>query len=365
MRTNRNHGRHSNTRLQTLITILDYQMKAVSITAANQCELVDIPEPQAPAAGEVRLKVEQVGYCGSDLTSFRGLNPMVSYPRIPGHEIGATIEAIGPDVPAQWQVGQKVLVSPYTSCGKCAACKQGRFNTCKHNQTMGVQRDGALTEYVNMPHEKLFTSNKLSLEEMALVEPLTVGFHAVARGEVTETDTVVVFGCGAIGLGVIAGASARKARVVAVDIDDEKLALAKRCGATDTINSMSENLHDRLQEMTDGEGPTVMIEAVGLPATFKACVEEVCFAGRVVYIGYAKAAVDYETKFFVMKELDIRGSRNAMPDDFEAVIAHLESGAFPTDAVITKTVSLEDAPAALAAWSENPGEITKIHVRLD
>jgi threonine dehydrogenase-like Zn-dependent dehydrogenase len=340
-------------------------MKAISITEANQCELVDIPEPAAPGAGEVRLKVRQVGYCGSDLTSFRGLNPMVTYPRIPGHEIGATIESVGSGVPEQWKVGQNVLVSPYTSCGQCSACKAGRFNTCRHNETMGVQRDGALTEYVNMPHEKLFTSDKLSLAEMALVEPLTVGFHAVSRAETTAEDTVVVFGCGAIGLGVIAGASARKARVIAVDIDDEKLALAKRCGATDSINSIAESLHDRLQEMTDGEGPTVMIEAVGLPATFKACVEEICFAGRVVYIGYAKAPVAYETKFFVMKELDIRGSRNAMPEDFEAVIAHLESGVFPTDEVITKTVSLEAAPAALTAWSDNPGEITKIHVTLD
>jgi threonine dehydrogenase-like Zn-dependent dehydrogenase len=340
-------------------------MKAISITEANQCELVDIPEPAAPGAGEVRLKVRQVGYCGSDLTSFRGLNPMVTYPRIPGHEIGATIESVGSGVPEQWKVGQNVLVSPYTSCGQCSACKAGRFNTCRHNETMGVQRDGALTEYVNMPHEKLFTSDKLSLAEMALVEPLTVGFHAVSRAETTAEDTVVVFGCGAIGLGVIAGASARKARVIAVDIDDEKLALAKRCGATESINSIAESLHDRLQEMTDGEGPTVMIEAVGLPATFKACVEEICFAGRVVYIGYAKAPVAYETKFFVMKELDIRGSRNAMPEDFEAVIAHLESGVFPSDEVITKTVSLEAAPAALTAWSDNPGEITKIHVTLD
>ncbi|MEN8662173.1 MAG: zinc-binding alcohol dehydrogenase family protein [Lentimonas sp.] len=339
-------------------------MKAISITEANKCELIDISEPAVPGAGEVRLKVRQVGYCGSDLTSYRGLNPMVSYPRIPGHEIGATIESVGPNVPAKWKVGQNVLVSPYTSCSKCSACKAGRVNTCRHNETMGVQRDGALTEFVNMPHGKLFTSDRLSLAEMALVEPLTVGFHAVARGETTANDTVVVFGCGAIGLGVIAGASARNARVIAVDIDDEKLALAKRCGATDTIHSINESLHDRLQEMTDGEGPTVMIEAVGLPATFKACVEEVCFAGRIVYIGYAKAAVDYETKYFVMKELDIRGSRNAMPDDFKAVIAHLESGAFPTDAVITKTVPIEDAAAALAAWSENPGAITKIHVSL-
>ena len=340
-------------------------MKALSITRPEACEIINISSPAAPGEGEVLLHVKRVGYCGSDLTSYRGLNPMVSYPRIPGHEIGAIIGAVGPGVPARWKPGMQVLVSPYTSCGKCAACKAGRDNTCRSNQTMGVQRDGALTESIVVPHEKLFTSDKLSLTEMALVEPLTVGFHAVARGEVKSTDTVATFGCGAIGLGVIAGAAARQARVIAIDIDDEKLALARDCGAADTINSAKESLHDRLQTMTDGEGPNVMIEAVGLSTTFRACVEEVCFAGRVVYIGYAKAPVEYETKYFVMKELDIRGSRNAMPDDFRAVIAHLESGTFPTGKVITRTVSLSDAPQALADWNAAPGKVCKIHISLE
>lgn len=339
-------------------------MKAIRITEPLQAELIDIPAPPNPGEGEVLLRIKQVGYCGSDLTSFRGLNPMVSYPRIPGHEIGATIEEVGLNVPERWRVGQNVLVSPYTSCGDCPACKAGRFNTCQSNQTMGVQRDGALAEFAVVPHEKLFGSETLTLAEMALVEPLTVGFHAVDRGQVTSDDTVVVFGCGAIGLGVFAGASARKARVIAVDIDDAKLDLAKSCGATDVINSSRQDLHDTLQEATGGDGPNVMIEAVGLPATFRACIEEVAFAGRVVYIGYAKSPVEYDTKYFVMKELDIRGSRNAMPTDFKAVIAHLESGAFPSDAVITQTVSMEEAPAALAAWSDDPGKVTKIHIQL-
>lgn len=340
-------------------------MKALSIAKPDSCSIVDIPAPAAPGEGEVLLKVKRIGYCGSDLNTFRGLNPMVTYPRVPGHEIAATIAAIGPAVPEHWKTGAPVLVSPYTSCGKCAACKAGRFNTCRSNQTLGVQRDGALAEFILAPHQKLFTSDTLSLAEMALVEPLTVGFHAVARGEVSPTDTVAIFGCGAIGLGAIAGAAARNARVVAIDIDDEKLALARRCGATDTVNTRHENLHERLQALTDGEGPHVMIEAVGLPATFRSCVEEVCYAGRVVYIGYAKAPVEYETKHFVMKELDIRGSRNATPDDFRAVIAHLEQGRFPTHAVITQTVPLDEAPAALAAWSADPSKITKIQVTLD
>lgn len=339
-------------------------MKAIQIVKPQECRLVEVPDVSAPAVGEVRLRVRRVGYCGSDLTSYRGLNPMVSYPRIPGHEIAATIEAVGDEVPDLWRVGMNVLVSPYNSCGQCTACRRGRPNACRDNHTMGVQRDGALTEVINVPHDRLFSSPTLNLQEMALVEPLTVGFHAVARGEVSDKDTVVVFGSGAIGLGVIAGAAARNARVIAVDIDDKKLDLARKCGCVDAINSASENLHDRLQAITDCDGPSVMIEAVGHPATFRACVDEVSFAGRVVYIGYAKAPVEYETKVFVMKELDIRGSRNAKAEDFNAVITYLESGVFPTDEVVTQTIPLEDAPSALAAWHDHPASITKIHIEL-
>ncbi len=326
---------------------------------------MDVAEPAAPGEGEVLLHVRQVGFCGSDLTTFRGLNPMVTYPRIPGHEIGATIASVGAGVPEVWREGMDVLVSPYTSCGECSACRRGRVNTCRHNQTLGVQRDGAMTSYLRVRYGKLFAAPGLGLAEMAMVEPLTVGFHAAARGKICPVDTVVVIGCGAIGLGAVAGAAARGARVVAVDIDDDKLELARRCGAGETIHSGEASLDDRLRELTGGEGPDVMIEAVGRPETFRACVETVCFAGRVVYIGYAKALVEYETKYFVMKELDIRGSRNALPEDFRAVIEYLGRRTFPMQAVLTREVSLDEAPAALEAWSRDPSKITKIQVRIE
>jgi threonine dehydrogenase-like Zn-dependent dehydrogenase len=281
---------------------------------------------------------------------------------VPGHELGATIEALGPDVPAKYSAGQQVLVIPYSNCGKCTACRQNRPNCCQFNQTLGVQCEGGMAEYFVAPWQKLLSSPKLDLGEHALVEPLTVGFHAVDRGRVVESDTVAVFGCGAIGLGVIAGAAARGARVIAIDIDDAKLALAQKCGATHSINSRSESLHDRLVELTDGYGPEVIVEAVGLPQTFRAAVEEVCFAGRVVYIGYAKAPVEYDSKYFVMKELDVLGSRNALPGDFAAVVALLESGGFPVDDVVTTAAPLAEAGRLLAEWSDSPGEFTKIHV---
>jgi threonine dehydrogenase-like Zn-dependent dehydrogenase len=339
-------------------------MKALVITEAGKTGYIERPEPQ-PAPGEVLLQVKRLGYCGTDLNTFRGFNPLVTYPRIPGHEIGAVIAEITAGVPAQFKIGLETTVLPYTTCGNCSSCRSGRVNACRSNQTLGVQRDGALTEFISVPWQKLVRSEKLSLTEHTLVEPLSVGFHAVERGRVTDADTVLVFGCGMIGLGAVSGAALlRGARVIAVDVDDAKLALARKAGATETINSKTENLHEKLQSLTNGDGPNVVIEAVGLPATFRAAVDEVCFAGRVVYIGYAKEAVSYETKYFVMKELDIHGSRNATGQNFADVIKVLESGRYPVQETITRVVPFSEAGSALAAWAADPGRVTKIHIEL-
>ncbi len=338
-------------------------MKTLVIDAPGKFSSGEKPQP-VPAPGEVLLKIVRLGFCGTDLNTFRGGNPLVAYPLVPGHEIAAVIAAITPGVPDTLRVGQEVTMMPYSPCGKCTACRAGRPNACRHNRTLGVQHDGAFTEYLTTPWQKVITA-RLGTRELALVEPLAVGFHAVARGRVTKDDTVLVFGCGMIGLGVIAAAGLhRGATVIAVDLEDDKLALARKAGATHTINSKTEDLHERVQALTNGDGANVAIEAVGIPATFQAAVAEVCFAGRVVYIGYAKAPVAYETKYFVLKEIDIMGSRNSTPEDFRAVIALLESGRYPVAETITRTVPFAEAGPALQAWSENPGVITKIHVEL-
>jgi 2-desacetyl-2-hydroxyethyl bacteriochlorophyllide A dehydrogenase len=339
-------------------------MKALVITEAGRTACIERAKP-TPSPGEVLLEVKRLGYCGSDLNTFRGFNPLVTYPRIPGHEIGAVIAEITAGVPDRFKVGAATTVLPYTTCGVCPSCRSGRVNACRNNQTLGVQRDGAFTEFICVPWEKLVRSDKLSLTEHALVEPLSVGFHAVERGQVTSADTVLVFGCGMIGLGAISAAALlRGARVIAVDVDDAKLGLARKAGATETINSKAENLHEKLQGLTNGDGPGVVIEAVGLPVTFRAAVDEVAFAGRVVYIGYAKEAVRYETKYFVMKELDIRGSRNATLANFADVIRVLESGRYPVNETITHTVPFGEAGEALAGWAADPSRVTKIHVEL-
>jgi 2-desacetyl-2-hydroxyethyl bacteriochlorophyllide A dehydrogenase len=336
-------------------------VKAVMLRKPGEAVLTSVANPYA-GDGELLLKVRMVGLCGSDLNSFRGKNPMVTYPRILGHEVAATVVEAGSQNPGL-AVGSTVTMSPYTSCGKCASCLCRRVNACEFNQTLGVQRDGALAEYIVMPAEKLYPAN-LSLEELCLVEPLTVGAHAVSRGRVTSKDTVAVLGCGSVGLGAITASHFRGARTIGVDIDEHKLSIAKRAGAVSTIDTRTQSLHEQLSDLTDGRGPDVIVEAVGLPQTFRAAVEEVAFTGRVVYIGYAKEPVAYETRLFVQKELDVMGSRNALPEDFRQVIGMLEAKAFPVQDAISAVVLMEEAPRCLAAWSESPASYSKIMVRV-
>lgn len=337
-------------------------MKAVQIVAPSEMKVVELEQPQ-PGVGEVLVKMCYVGYCGSDLNTYLGRNPMVQLPVIPGHEIGGEVVACGEGVPAS-VVGQNVTINPYTACGTCASCLAGRVNACQFNQTLGVQRNGAMSDYIVVPWQKVIPAEGISPRDTALIEPMSVGFHAVERAAVTDLDTVMVIGCGMIGVGAIVRASLRGATVIAADIDDEKLALARQMGATYTVNTLTENVHERLQELTGGHGPNVVIEAVGSPITYVMAVDEVAFAGRVVCIGYAKSNVEFQTKLFVQKELDIRGSRNAMPSDFRAVIQFLRSHPdFPTDQLVSAVATPETALDVMKEWAAAPGKVFRILVK--
>ena len=324
--------------------------------------VVNIAE-QEMKPDEVLLRLKYVGFCGSDLSTYLGKNPMVRMPVIPGHEVGAVIERVGADVPEGLRPGMTVTVNPYTNCGKCASCRGGRVNACQHNETLGVQRNGAMRELIALPWEKVIPAGLLTPRTCALIEPMSVGFHAVSRAQVTDIDVVLVIGCGMVGMGAVVRSVQRGATVVAADIDDEKLALARQMGASYTINTRTDDVHSRLLEMTSGFGPDVVIEAVGSTPTYQMAVDEVAFTGRVVCIGYAKAEVSFETKFFVQKELDIRGSRNAQPSDFRAVIHYLERGTCPVDRLISNEVTPDEAPAAMQQWAENPGKVFRILVK--
>lgn len=337
-------------------------MKALFLTQVGKSEVFEIDKP-IPKSGEVLLKVEMVGFCGGDMNGFKGLFPLQEYPNILGHEVGAVIEELGADVPSHLRIGSKVTLYPYLACGTCVACRKGRPNACKTNKTMGVRRPGAMTRYVCAPWQDLFVSDQLSAQELALAEPLTVGFHAVARGRVDSQDLVAVLGCGIVGLGAVAAAVNRHATVIAIDLDDAKLAIARKIGVSNTINPSKEDLHQRLQEITNGDGPDVIIEAVGSPSTYRSAVEEVAFLGRVVCIGYAKAPVEFNTSLFVQKEIEILGSRNCVgKSDFPQVLSYLESKKFPVEDVISKVISIDEGPETLKSWAENPQGIIKIMI---
>jgi len=336
-------------------------MKAIQISEPSMMKVINIDEPQM-GDDEVLLKMKYVGFCGSDLNTYRGGNPMVKMPVVPGHEVGAEIVKVGKNVPEGLKAGMVVTVNPYTNCGKCASCRNGRVNACEHNETLGVQRWGAMCEYLALPWEKVIPAGLLTPRTCALIEPMSVGFHAVSRAQVTDIDVVMVIGCGMVGMGAVVRAAQRGATVIAADIDDEKLALAKQMGASYTVNTLSANVHEQLLEMTSGFGPDVVIEAVGAVPTYQMAVNEVAFTGRVVCIGYAKSEVSFQTKYFVQKELDIRGSRNAQPSDFRAVIHYLERGTCPVDRLISNEVIPEGAAAAMEQWAAAPGKVFRILV---
>lgn len=338
-------------------------MKAVQISGLQQMEVVDIEKPQM-GEGDVLIRLHYVGFCGSDLNTYLGRNTMAKMPVIPGHEVGGVIEAVGANVPEELKVGMSVTVNPYTNCGKCASCRNGRVNACKDNQTLGVQRDGVMCEYAVLPWEKVISAGNLTPRTCALIEPMSVGFHAVSRAQVTDIDVVMVIGCGMVGMGAIVRSVMRGATVIAADIDDEKLALAREMGATYTVNTITEDIHARLMEITNGFGPDVIIEAVGSIPTYQMAINEVAFTGRVACIGYAKNDVTFTTKYFVQKELDIRGSRNAMPSDFRAVIHYLERGTCPVDKLISKEATPENAEDAMKEWVAAPGKVFRILVKM-
>lgn len=338
-------------------------MKALQIDSVCTATVIDLPVPE-PAYGEVLLKIDYVGFCGSDLNTWRGNNLMAKPNVIPGHEVSAVIAKLGEGVPSSLAEGMRVTVNPYTACGVCPSCRAARPNACEHNETLGVQRDGAMREYFSIPWQKVIPAAGLQPEEVALIEPMSVGFHAVARAQVSDIDTVMVIGCGMVGLGAVVRASLRGARVIAADLDPEKLEIARSLGAAYAFDTSAPDFRHRLMEVTGGEGPDVVIEAVGSPATYRLAVETVAFAGRLICIGYAKSDVSLPTALFVKKELDVRGSRNAMPSDFEAVIKYLQGASGSVGGLVSGVVAPEEAQAALERWDAAPGKVFRILVKI-
>jgi threonine dehydrogenase-like Zn-dependent dehydrogenase len=335
-------------------------VRAIQIVKPGDIKHVDIP---APIIGEndLLLKSLYIGYCGSDLNAYLGKSPMAKFPLIPGHEICARVEEAGNAVSHEWNVGDLVTVKPYFNCGKCTSCRAGRTNACRYNQTMGVQRDGAMCEYFSVDASHVLRCDGMDPVSVALAEPLAVGFHLANRCSVSFGETVAVIGCGAVGLGAVTAASFHGAHTIAVDIADEKLELAKELGASFVINSGKEDPLKEIMKLTANEGVAVALEAAGLADTCRLAIDAACYTGRVGMVSYANKLIEFDTKLFVSKELDFLGSRNAL-HEFGHVLDIIRNHPDKIRKMATKICDFNEADQAMRDWANNPAGITRIIV---
>jgi len=334
-------------------------LKAVQIVEPGKIDIIDMPIPEMKD-NELIVRINYIGLCGSDLNTFCGVNPLVSYPLIPGHEISGNIYKVGSKVPAIYRKGIKVTVSPYSHCGKCSACLSGRVNCCVNNKTLGVQKDGAACEYLAVSFEKVFPVENLKDKTITLIEPLSIGLHAVKRAKICNEDVICVFGCGMIGLGVVFSSALISKCVIAVDIQDEKLEKARNLGADYCINADKKNIDEALRKITREKGVNVIFEAVGSVEIFENAIEIINNAGRIITIGYTKEVAKIETKKIVNKEIDIIGSRNALNDEIRQVIDIVSESEEKLDKVITQTYGVDEAERAFSYWVQSRPLVTKI-----
>lgn len=338
-------------------------MKTVMIHKPGEVAVIETEKP-VRKPGEALLKVLYGGICGSDLGTYRGTFAYADYPRIPGHEFSAEILEIDEN-DRGLKPGMIVTCNPYFNCGGCYSCERGLLNCCEHNETMGAQRDGAFSEYVTMPIERIYDGKGLPSKVLALIEPFCISYHGVSRARMKAGDKVLIIGAGTIGVLAAIAAKAKGGAVYIADVAAEKVDYAVRTfGLAGGIVSKGDDafLAD-CAARTGGKGFDVAIEAVGLPATFQNCIDAAAYGGSVVLIGVGKKNLDFNFTLLQKKELNVYGSRNALKQDFMELIDLVKSGAVDLEKIVTNTYELKDAAQAFRDFSENAGAMLKVVIR--
>ncbi|HKL98862.1 MAG TPA: zinc-binding alcohol dehydrogenase family protein [Mobilitalea sp.] len=337
-------------------------MKTVRIEKPFEIEVTDIDMPKLKE-GEALLKIRYCGICGADVASYTGNQPFTTYPRIPGHEFSAEIVSI-PENDKGLKAGDIVTANPYFNCGSCYSCHRGFVNCCVSNQTMGVQRDGSFCEYVAMPIERIIHGKGLSAKELALIEPFTIGYHAINRATVNKGDKVLIVGAGAIGLFALIAAKARGAEVYATDILDGRLQMALEFGAAGVINSKHSDIVEETKKITNGNGFDVCVEACGLSETFLTCIDCAAFAANIILIGNGKKETTFLHSIILKKELNIFGSRNSYTSDFKEVIDLVAGGKVDIMKMVSSIYPMDRADEAFKALANNSGNLAKVLVEM-
>ena len=317
-------------------------MLQIVLEKPGQFLTTDGPTPTL-APGEALVRVHRIGVCGTDLHAFAGHQPFFSYPRILGHELGVEVIDPGSD-PQDLKVGDRCSVEPYLNCGHCVACRRGKPNCCASLNVIGVHCDGGMRPFIAIPARKLHRSAKLDYEQLALIETLGIGAHAIERAEGTSQDFVLVIGAGPIGLSVIQFARITGATLAVMDVSEPRLAFCRdQLGVIHTVIAGADATA-QLKAIGGGDLPTIVIDATGNPTSMAATFELVAHGGRIVFVGLFQGDVTFNDPNFHRRELTLCASRNALPQTFRDIIHLVEAGRIDTRPWITHRFALAETP---------------------
>ena len=320
-------------------------------------------EKEAPTAGpgEALLRITRVGICGTDLHAYAGNQAFFTYPRILGHELSAEVIEIG-DNPQGITAGDAVIIMPYLSCGECIACRNGKTNCCVRIRVLGVHTDGGMQEIIALPTDVLIPAGGLSPEEIAIVEPLAIGAHALRRADVRAGETIVIVGCGPIGIGMMALAKIVGCTIIALDTNQQRLDFVRDEIGVDHAFNVLENPVERVAEVTGGDLATAVFDATGARRALESGPDYMAHGGRYVLVGLSKGELTFVHPKIHAKESTIMCSRNATFDDFHWVKESLESGKFPTDKFVTHRVPYTDMIGHFDSWLQPETGVIKAMV---
>ncbi len=341
-------------------------MKALLLEKPQTFRTLEIPEPAAPGAGEALVRVHRIGICGTDYGGFLGKMPFYSYPRIPGHELGVEVLAVGAGV-TNVRPGDRCSVEPYINCQQCYSCRRGLTNCCEKHQTLGVMCDGGMCERMILPARKLHVSRTLSYEQLALVETLAIGCHAVDRAGVKAGENVLIIGAGPIGLSAIEFVKVAGATCIVMDMNEARLAFCReRMGVPHTITARGDGSElAALTTLTHGQLADVVIDATGSNKSMAQALNYCAFGGRLIYVGITQQDLTLpHAPALHRRELTIMGSRNALTRDFARIIRLIEDGTIDTKPWITHRAKFDDMIAAFPTWLKPETGVIKAIVSL-
>jgi 2-desacetyl-2-hydroxyethyl bacteriochlorophyllide A dehydrogenase len=328
----------------------------------GQLKKVELPEPTL-ADGEAIVSIKRIGICGTDLHAFKGNQPFFTYPRVLGHELAGVIERVGANE-AGLAMGDQVSIIPYMHCGQCIACRNGKTNCCTSMKVLGVHIDGGMRERIAVPITHLIRTNGLTLDQAAVLEPLSIGAHAVRRSGLKPGETALVIGGGPIGLGVMAFAKHAGAQVIAMDVNEERLDFCMQwAGADHSVNAL-QDAASKLAELTGGDLPTVVFDATGNAKSMTDAFGFVAHGGTLVYVGLVKTDITFHDPLFHSKELTLMGSRNATKADFDHVYSAVQGGTLDISKYITHRSSFETMIESFEGWLKPESKVIKAMVEL-